>query len=191
MSEVTNFQNYSVTALRAIFGNDNVTREWNVAKDSGDYYSRELYTPRLDIGIGPYNIHGDVINGQKRINDAIDTYIDLIRDIYLSSEASNYGTFEDFLKHKNRNPRCFLAIEIENSGSSKHMLGNIINVSALGSIGIIVPFNEKELSLCRRITKFFDFAARVEKMRPAYKNVLIIEKERFSQIIRTRTNKRS
>lgn len=67
---------------------------------------------------------------------------------------------------------CMLAIEIENSGSIKHMLGNITNVSILGSIGIVIPFNEKKLALCKRMKKYVTFATEVEKIKDVFKNVL-------------------
>jgi len=73
-------------------------------------------------------------------------------------------------------------IEIENSGSSKHMLGNIANVSILGSIGIIVPFNDKQLSLCMRIKEYLGFVATAKKVKAVFENVLVINKENFFRI---------
>ena len=42
------------------------------------------------------------------------------------------------------------------------MLGNIANASIIGSIGLVIPFNDEKLSLCKRIGKYVTFATNVE-----------------------------
>jgi len=54
--EVEEYQELVCNSLQRIFGETNVKKEWNVAKDSRDDFTRELYYPRLDIAIGPFNI---------------------------------------------------------------------------------------------------------------------------------------
>ena len=63
------------------------------------------------------------------------------------------------------------------------MLGDVANVSILGSVGIIVPFNDKKLSLCKRIKRYVDFATEVGKTNVVFKNVLILNKENFWKAI--------
>jgi hypothetical protein len=62
----------------------------------------------------------------------------------------------------NINPRCFLAIEIERETSEKHVLGGIINASALGKVGIIVTKDEKYQS-AMRIRRYLRFLVAVGK----------------------------
>jgi len=45
--------------------------------------------------------------------------------------------FED-IRNFNENARCLLCTEIEESGTRKHCLGNLVSASALGRIGILV-----------------------------------------------------
>jgi len=165
-----------------IFGQDNVKKEWDVAKDSQDAYTRELYCPQLDIAIGPFNIDGNVDENNDRIKEAVDSNKDFIDNVLQLSESS-LTDIDSFLKRKNKNPRCFLAIEIEKSGSRKHMVGNIVNASILGAFGIIIPFDDKALSAYRKIDAYLDFAAKVGKTREIFKNVLIINKEKFLKAI--------
>lgn len=181
--EVKEYQELVSNSLQRIFGETNVKKEWNVAKDSRDGFTRELYCPRLDIAIGPFNIDRDIEERDKmaikivarRHRDFIDR---MLR--YSQQQGSNVN---GFLENANANPRCFLAIEIEKSGFSKHMLGNIANTSIIGFIGIVIPFNYKKASLCKRIKKYVTFATRVGKIEDVFKNVLIIDKENFLQVL--------
>lgn len=179
---VKGFQEYVRKSLSNIFGEDNVIKEWNVAKDSRDLFTRELYSPRLDIAVGPFNIYKNIEKSKTEIKRVASSKRNFIKTIFKYSELRT-GTSNQLLDSRNKNPRCFLAIEIENSGSSKHMLGNIANVSILGFIGIVIPFNDKKLSLCKRIRKYVNFATSVKKLEDVFKNVLIISKENFFTIL--------
>jgi len=177
------YQDLACNRLKVMFGENNVKKEWDVAKDSQDDYTRELYSPRLDIAVGPFNINRDLYVNNDDIDESIRTHRNFLKRLWHDSEL-RIGSFNDFIRGKNKNPRCLLATEIENSGSSKHMLGNIANVSIIGSIGIVVPFNSVKLSLCKRIKKYVTFATKVNKISNVFKNILIIDKEKFLQNIR-------
>lgn len=176
--EVKKYQELAYNSLRRIFGDDNVKKEWNVAKNTKDDFTRELYCPRLDIAVGPFNIDMNLTYNNEKINRSVNVHRNFLKRMWRDSEL-RIGSFDDFLRNKNGNPRCFLAIEIENSGSSKHMLGNIVNVSIIGTIGIVIPFNEKKLSLCKRIKKYVTFTTEVGKIKTTFKNVLIVSKKNF------------
>ena len=179
---VQEYQDEVCGYLCNIFGQANVKKEWDVAKDGQDAYTRELYCPQLDIAIGPFNIDGNVDENNDRIKEAVDSNKDFIDNVLRLSGLSP-GDVDSFLRQENKNPRCFLAIEIEKSGSRKHMVGNIVNASILGAFGIIIPFDDKALSAYRKIDAYLDFAAKVGKTREIFKNVLIINKEKFLEAI--------
>lgn len=179
---VKRYQELAYNSLSKIFGDGNVIKEWNVAKDSRDAFTRELYSPRLDIAIGPFNIDGNIEHNQEEIKRTAHNKRSFIETMLHYSELPA-GNFSEFFANSNLNPRCFLAIEIENSGSSKHMLGNIANVSILGSIGVVIPFNSTKLFLCKRIRKYVTFATNVGKLEGVFKNMLIINKENFLRIL--------
>jgi len=176
--EVEEYQELVCNSLQRIFGETNVKKEWNVAKDSRDDFTRELYCPRLDIAIGPFNIDRDVERNKMAIKRVARRHRDFV-DRMLRYSQQQGSNVDGFLENANANPRCFLAIEVENSGSSKHMLGNIANTSIIGSIGVVIPFNYKKASLCKRIKKYVTFATQVRKIKDVFKNVLIIDKENF------------
>jgi len=181
---VNKYQELASDSLSKIFGGSNVIKEWNVAKESKNAFTRELYSPRLDIAIGPFNIDENIEYNQNNIKSTIFSKRSFIETMLQNSEPpTNTFTLDRFLNNINQNPRCFLAIEIENSGSSKHMLGNIVNVSILASIGVVIPFSDKKLSLCKRITKYVTFATEVRKLKGVFKNVLIINKANFWRLL--------
>jgi len=181
-TEVKEYQDKVCGYLCNIFGQVNVKKEWNVAKDSQDAYTRKLYCPRLDIAVGPFNIDGNVDENNERIKEVVDSNKEFIDNVLRLSGLS-LGDVDSFLRQENKNPRCFLAIEIEKSGSRKHMVGNIVNASILGAFGIIIPFDDKALSAYRKIDAYLDFAAKVGKTREIFKNILIINKENFLKAI--------
>lgn len=176
--EVKQYQEFVCNSLKDILGENLVKKEWNVAKDSGDDFTRPLYCPRLDIAVGPFNIDENVYHNNLQIENAVNNHGNFLDKMLHYSELPD-SNITDFLAYRNINPRCFLAIEIEKSGSSKHMLGNIANVSILGSIGIVVPFNKTQLSLCKRIIEYLIFVTYKKKVKEIFKNVLVINRENF------------
>jgi hypothetical protein len=176
--EVREFQEQVFNSLTRMFGENNVKKEWNVAKDSRDDFTRRLYCPRIDVAVGPFRIDRNSNHIDQRMNQELSRRRRFVKALFRNSENQR-GDFNDFLENRNENPRCFLAIEIENSGSRKHMLGDIANASIIGSIGLIIPFNEKKLNHFRKIEEFVNFATEVRKIRVVFKNILIISKENF------------
>lgn len=104
-----------------------VINEWTAFTGYHNHYS-----PRVDIAVGPFSI----VAGENQThvyNQLVATgNINLfIRNLYLQHiknvglEIHNEITiphFEDLI-YKNQNARCFLAIEIENENSKKHIMG--------------------------------------------------------------------
>ena len=181
--EVRTYQEKVYSYLKRIFGENNAKKEWDVAKDSTDDFIRKLYCPRLDLAVGPFNIDRKVTYNNTEIEETIEYYRSFIEKMFNYSEQRN-GNFDEFLNKRNINPRCFLAIEIENSGTSKYMLGNIANVSIIGSIGVVIPFNDRQLSNCKRIIEYVDFATEVKKIKAIFENILVIDKEVFLKVLK-------
>ena len=181
--EVEQYQELVCHSLGRIFGENEVIKEWDAAKDSQDDFRRgDLYCPRIDVAVGPFNIDRRIEINNERIRASVREHRDFLRNVFSFSEQRD-ANFEDFLANLNPNPRCFLAIEIENSGSSKHMLGNIANVSILGHIGVVIPFNDSKFALCGRIKNYVSFASQVGKIESVFRNVLVVSKENFLRLL--------
>ena len=89
----------------------------------------------------------------------------------------------DFVTRKNQNARCFLAIEIENSSSKKHIMGSMINAASLGRLGIGIAYNDSVKKTFLRILNYLAFLKRVEKNTYDTTNFLILTKEQFQECI--------
>jgi hypothetical protein len=162
--------------LKRIFGESNVEKEWDAAKNSQDDFSRKIYCPKTDIAIGPFNIDRQVEINRRRIEATLGRHETLIHRLIEASQSST-GSKEEFLTNRNKNPRCLIAIEIEGSGSRKHMLGDIANASILGLIGIIIPLTSEKLEAFKRILDYIRFATAAGKLNPSFNNILLINKE--------------
>ncbi|MBZ5859081.1 hypothetical protein [Flavihumibacter profundi] len=152
---------------------------------------RNHYSPRVDIAVGPFSM----VAGQNQTNDynqlvATENINLFIRKLYhihienIGLEVNNEITIPPFeeLIYKNQNARCFLAIEIENENSKKHIMGSLINAASLGRIGIGVAYTEKTMRTFIRIMNYLGFLRRVEKNTYDTTNFLIISKNQMQNI---------
>jgi hypothetical protein len=175
VNETARYQEIVTDLLKAIFGEPNVIKEWNVAKNSQDNFTRNLYCPRVDIGVGPFNITTDTGNNMAQITNTFTRFHPFVEGLQRLSATD--------IEEYNPNPRCFLAIEIEKRGTRKHMLGDVINATSLGKIGLIIPWDEEAMKAFRRIKAYLDFIKTVKKASYGPKNLLIVPKGDFKNFL--------
>jgi hypothetical protein len=184
-----------------------VRNQWNPFEDEvrklQDQEVRKLrklrklrkYSPRIDIAVGPF-AYGEIryIEEYNELSEISSQFIDSLLSQF--KENSKGFSFSEYIPHDykelnkknsneiNENPRCFLAIEIERTGSRKHRLGDIVNACSLGRIGIIIAWDKKVLKSFLAITEYLQFLK--EKGKPTYetRNLIIVTKEQFSSILK-------
>ena len=100
-------------------------------------------------------------------------------DSMVKITCSNCGKVAYF----NENARCLLCIEIEGTGSRKHCLGDLINASALGRVGILVARSEKMLKAFLRQREYLRFLGSVGKNTLKTDNTLILSTEQFDKCL--------
>lgn len=135
------YQNKVVKILREIFGKELVKTEWR--SDIHVNYGgspKNVYGPRIDIAVGPFNNKLDIDIGVD--NTKMMKHHSIIKRIEKEKGIS-----------WNESSRCFLTIEIEFSGSQKHILGSILNASTLGSVCFVIG-NKKTEEKIRRINNY-------------------------------------
>jgi hypothetical protein len=177
------FTQILIDKLETIFPPDKIIKEWDVGKESGDAFDRNIYyTPKVDIAVGSFNIDQRVELNNRKINALVDKHKVFLKQLYDISHLREYHeniSYNDFLSMLNKNPRCFLAIEIENTKNPKRSLGSIVNASVMGKIGIVVPLGNEKYEMFVRIKRYFHYLKGVEKLKSNFKNVLIIEGEKL------------
>ncbi len=145
--------------LQNIFGNNFVEKEWDSYKyDTHFSNHKEVYGPRHDVAIKPFNSYGDLdcgVDNTKSMQNHRLIKV-LIKD-KLEAGCKIKDVWNSF-------SRCFIGIEIEFSGSSKHILGSLINASVSGSIGIVIG-NKDNL---KKIQRIYDYLFRLESLERPY-----------------------
>jgi hypothetical protein len=165
---------------------EEVKRGWYPFRGQHAYF----YSPVTDIAVGPFAIYDRLIENyddlQRKIPQLIGHLESCFRENYQQYGGPVAGNptypFADFVG--NRNPRCFIAIEIESkSPTRKHKLGSIINAAALGRLGIVVGLDCPTVKLLVRILVYLRFLASVDK--PTFKtdNTFVVSIEQIERIL--------
>lgn len=170
--------------LKKVFSPELIIPEWSATKNSEDDFNRtDYYAPRVDVAIGPFNTNRDIEKNNQTFENLIQENINLIKKLYDLShlgENREYLMFDDFLLSLNKNPRCFIALEIENTKAAKRALGDIVNASVMGKIGIVVPIGNDKYEMFIKIKKYFHYLEQVGKFEGNFRNLLIIEASKFN-----------
>ena len=188
---VEEYQATVVELLQRTYPGVEVEEEWSSA------YGVHMYSPRVDIAVGPFAVtHGeqfteayDELMRQSRdfILGMIQHHRSNVRLAYDSAsprrqEEPGHCVFERLVK-RNRNARCLMVIEIENTTSRKHLMGGAINAAALGRIGVAVAWNPAKLRAFAKLKRYLDYLASVRKNSFDTSNLLILDRDQLLQTV--------
>lgn len=176
------FQEQLKNLLQELFQIDDVEEEWASMRDE---YGLSIYSPRIDVAVGPFATHerlGHIYD--EMINDQ---YPSMLIKKLVEFNRMNLEAYDGFvqpvsydeIKYLNHNARCFLAIEIENLVSRKHLMGGAINASALGRIGIVIPWSQEKLRAFVKLVRYLQYLKYAEKNTFNTSNLLIVTKEQM------------
>lgn len=152
--------------LRQLFGDDAVEYEWRISRGASDALAHDpfRYSPRVDLAVGPFN------TGPDRRSD-------LQPSLLPRAFRAAIGD-----RRTNQNPRCLLAIELAFSGTSKHMIGDLLHASAMGLYGIVVG-SDRSMAKLRRINEYLLAIEALGKTPHLFRNVLIMAVEEFETLL--------
>jgi hypothetical protein len=191
-SEVKQFQIDVATNISSIYREDQIVIEWRAIDNTTG-----IYSPRIDVAIGPFStIRGDnCIDEYDLLTDETSRFINRLIlhhknniDRYRMTNDSRIDESLDLpdiqkIKYANRNARCFIAIEVENEVSRKHLLGGAVNAAALGRIGVVVGWTESKLKALIKLQAYWDFLGSVGKNTYRTTNLLILSPDQLLKAI--------
>jgi hypothetical protein len=147
---------------------------------------RDMYAPRIDIAVGPFAIERRRF--EERYTELLletKPFIESLIECHNQNlDATEQRASFDTIGFFNLNARCLLCIEIEDSGSRKHCLGNLVNASSLGRIGLLIARSEEILRTFVRQRVYLRFLADVEKNSFRTDNALVLSAEQFDECLR-------
>ena len=158
-----------------------VKKEWNIKKEAGDN-PPEMYYPRADFAIGPFNITDETDANVRIIGSAYDRVLPFFASL-IQNDAQRENPFN---KDSNRNPRCLAVIEIENKCSAKHRMGSMLNALSLGKVGIVIAANDEAYRSLIRIRSYLEFIGEKGKGPEPNRNILILKIVTFRRILNDR-----
>ena len=178
---VKEYQSYCKEKLSNIY--QDVVIEWKPFGRRDDQYS-----PRPDIAVGPFAYqdrleenYDELLNntkGKRFVESLISANNNNVTSVG-DSILSNYSMFRTF----NHNSRCFICVEIENKVSRKHIVGGLVNASALGRIAVLVAWTPDKLRAFIKLKNYLKFLSSVEKNSFRTDNILILSKEQFKEAV--------
>lgn len=169
------YQLATCTALRTIY--EEVETQWRPFLRHG----HQMYSPAIDIAVGPFATeqrfearYTELLNQSRGLIDClIEAHNQNIEDL---QERTSFDTIAFF----NENARCFLSIEIENTGSRKHCIGDLVNASALGRVGLLVAWNDDVLRTFLRQRAYLRYLADAGKNTFRTDNALVLTTAQFN-----------
>ncbi len=184
------YQQEVAQLLQAIYLSSPIHYEWNSS------FGSAMYCPQLDLAVGPFVTDRNVrlIEEYDALMVSSRVFIEQLIFFHLNNMTtlgSNHLNHETVLPsavfqqlmYTNQNSRCFLAFEIENRVSRKHLMGGAINAAALGRIGLAIAWSPDKLKAFVRLKKYLDYLTSVKKNAFNMSNLLILDKDHLQQAI--------
>ena len=172
------YQLHVKAALDRLYGE--VVVQWQPFRGVG----RGIYAPIVDVAVGPFAIQRRYVDEYAQLLDGTRFFIDsLIERHNANLEGREAPARFERIRDFNENARCLLCIEIEESGSRKHCLGNLVNASALGRIGVLVARQASVMRTFVRQRAYLHFLAEVQKNTFRTENALVLTAEQLNECL--------
>ncbi len=148
----------------------------------------EMYSPRLDVAVGPFSVDEGTLGNQYDglIRDNLGFFQELVRHHDLNVQGFDAGEASgdlDQVGYHNWNARCLIAVEVENAGSRKHLMGSAVNASSLGRVGLAIGWDEDRVRRFIRMRRYLRALADLNKNTFHTTNLLIMSRDQLATAI--------
>jgi hypothetical protein len=196
LREVDRYKDTLADSLRAVLGRWTLVQtEWDamLPEEKAYYpsrrpYPRRMYSPAVDIAVGPFAVTRQYITEYDELLAVHRPFIESLVDEHqrnVRAFASDfYGPDFQSLYYGNQNARCFLAVEIEKgNAAAKYLIGSALNAAALGRVGIVVCWSEPRLQTLLRIREYVSQLTALEKNAFNPRNLLVLTREQMNVVV--------
>ena len=177
--EVIGFQHEVKQRLAAKLPLGPVELEWRAFDSSYGFYG-----PRLDVAVGPFAT--GTLKLEVNYSQMVVAYRPLLERLWQAhihnlGEAAAELTNDHFETAitANRNAGCFMAIEIENRGTRKHLMGSALSAAALGRVTVAIGWTDEKMRAFARLRAYLAYLREVDKPPFDVSNLLIVRKEQL------------
>ncbi len=147
-----------------------------------------MYSPTVDVAVGPFSVEEGTLGPDY--DELVARHRRFLRDLLTlhtvnvqAYDASEETLDVDDVAYHNWNARCFIAIEIENKSSRKHLMGSAINAAALGRIGLAVGWDDTKVLQFVRLRRYLRALSTLGKNSFATANLLVLHRDQLVEAL--------
>ena len=165
--------------LKRIYREQEVAVQWYPFRGDG----RRQYCPIVDVAVGPFATERRYEARYAQLLEGTRAFVELLIEKHNRNVEDSEKTSFEAIAYFNENARCLFCIEVEETGISKHCLGDLVNASALGRIGLLVARSQKVLRIFVRQRVYLRFLADVGKNTFKTNNALVLTEQQLDECL--------
>lgn len=165
--------------LKRIYREQEVAVQWYPFRGDG----RRQYCPIVDVAVGPFATERRYEARYAQLLEGTRAFVELLIEKHNRNVEDSEKTSFEAIAYFNENARCLFCIEVEETGTRKHCLGDLVNASALGRIGLLVARSQKVLRIFVRQRVYLRFLADVGKNTFKTNNALVLTEQQLDDCL--------
>jgi hypothetical protein len=165
--------------LERIYSGEEVEVQWYPFRGEGP----RQYCPIVDVAVGPFATERRYENRYAELLENTRTFVQCLIEKHNQNVEEPERTSFEPIAYFNENARCLFCIEVEETGTRKHCLGDLVNASALGRIGLLIARSQKVLRIFVRQRVYLRYLADVGKNTFKTNNALVLTEEQFDECL--------
>jgi len=165
--------------LERIYSGEEVEVQWYPFRGEGP----RQYCPIVDVAVGPFATERRYETRYAELLEKTRAFVQCLVEKHNHNVAEPEKTSFEAIAYFNENARCLFCIEVEETGTRKHCLGDLVNASALGRIGLLIARSQKVLRIFVRQRVYLRYLADVGKNTFKTNNALVLTEEQFDECL--------